>query len=99
MQQRLSARNRNCWSPALIDRAETFLGRKLRLEYMRGILNLSTTSTRQIAAEQRLQHQHQRILLASLDFLLEDVSRRRPHLRNWYSHSSSLQLSISVSAS
>src|ERR1700690_2713977 len=55
---------------------------------MRGILNLPPARTSQIAAEQRLQHQHQRILLASLELLPEDVSCHRPHLRNWYPHSS-----------
>src|SRR5579863_8996822 len=91
MKQRLTPRDRNRRRPALIDRPETFLGRELRLKHMRGILNLPATSTGQIAAEQRLQHQHERILFASLNLLLEDVTRHRPHLRNWHRHQSSLQ--------
>ena len=63
-----------------IHRAETFFGGKLLLQDVRGILNLAAAGARQIAAQQWLQHQHERIVLASLQPLADDVGRRRPHL-------------------
>src|ERR1035438_208188 len=53
---------------------------------MRRILDLATTGACQIAAEQRLQHQHPWIALTAFDLLFEDVSCHRPHLGNWYTH-------------
>ena len=66
MQQRLAARDRHRRRAAFVHRAEAFLRRELRLQNMSGILDLAASGASQIAAEQRLQHQHQRILLASL---------------------------------
>ena len=60
MQQWLPARDRNRGRAALVHRAEAFFRRELRLQNVRGILNLAAAGTRQVAAEQRLQHQHQR---------------------------------------
>src|ERR1700685_4596869 len=88
MQQRLAARNRHSRRATFIDRPETFFRRKLRLQHMRRILNFPAARARQITAEQRLQHQHPRILLPSPELLPQDVTLRSPHLRNWYRHSS-----------
>jgi hypothetical protein len=38
------------------------------------IVDLAATGAGEIAAEQRLQHQHERIALAALDMLLDDVA-------------------------
>src|SRR5580704_11215239 len=80
MHQRLAARNRNHRRATLVYRPEALLGRQVLLEHVRRILNLAATGTRQVAANQRLP-------LPPLDSLLQDVSSRRPHLRNWYTHS------------
>src|ERR1035438_9752670 len=49
----------------------------------------------QIAAEERLQHQHQRIALAAFDLLLQDVRGDRPHLRNRNTHAVEPRLAFS----
>src|SRR6516164_8713335 len=70
-----------------INRLETFLRRKLALQHVRRILNLATTRTSQVAAVKRLEHEHQRILLLSVQLLLEDVTGYCPRLGYWYRHS------------
>src|SRR5664280_1000195 len=86
MHQRLAAGDGHHRRTALVHRAETFLGREVLLEHVRGILDLAASGASQIAAEERLQHQHQRIALAALDLLLQDVRSDRPHLRNRNTH-------------
>ena len=49
-----------------------------RLQNMRRILDLAAARARQVAAKQRLQHQHQRIPLAPRQLLLQHVARYRP---------------------
>ena len=48
---------------ALIDRPEALLGGQLALQDVGRVLDLAAAGAGQVAAEQRLQHQHQRILL------------------------------------
>src|SRR5579884_3128445 len=86
MQQWLATRNRHRRCAALFESLEALLGRELHFQHVPGILDLSAASTRQIATEQRLQHQDERILLAPLQLLFEDVSCHRPGLRNRYGH-------------
>src|SRR6266851_410440 len=86
MQQRFAAGDRNHRGSALFDRLEAVFGRKLRLQDVRGILNLAAAGARQIAAEQRLQHQHQRILLPAHQLLLQNISCNRPGMRDWDCH-------------
>src|ERR1035437_1811257 len=93
MQQRLAARNRNHRRAALLSRLEAFLRRELRLQNVRGILDLAASGARQVAAEQRLQHQHQGILLAPFQLLLQHVSCDGPCLRDRHCHSESPFLS------
>ena len=81
MHQRLAARDAHDGRAALLDRAETFLGRQLLFQDVRGILNFSAAGAGEIAAKQRLEHQDERILLASFQLLADDVGRHRPHLR------------------
>src|SRR5262249_54348624 len=64
----------------LVDGAEALLGSELLLENVARILDLSTAGASQIAPIQRLEHEHERVPLASLEFLLEDVTGDRPHL-------------------
>src|ERR1019366_4207097 len=78
----------------LVHRAETFLGRQVLLEHVRGILDLAATGASQVAAEQRLQHQHQRVALAALDLQRQDVRGDRPHLRNRNTHAVKTSLEL-----
>ena len=80
MQQRLAAGDRHHGRAALFDRGEALLGRELLLEDVRRILHLAAAGAGQVAAEERLQHEHQRIALVALEPVLEDVGCNRPHL-------------------
>ncbi len=48
--------------------SKAVFGRELRFEDVCRVLDLAAARTRQIAAKQRLQHQHQRVLLAAGNF-------------------------------
>src|SRR5258708_12822499 len=50
------------------------------------ILDLAATRARQIAPEQRFEHQHQRIPLTALDLLLQHIRSGGPHLGDWDWH-------------
>ena len=65
MHQRLAAGNGDHRRAALVHRAEAFLRREVLLEHVRRILDFAAAGARQVAAKQRLQHQHQRIALAA----------------------------------
>jgi hypothetical protein len=47
---------------------------------MRWILDLAASGTGKVAAEERFQHQHERVALPSLNLLFQDVGSNRPHL-------------------
>ncbi len=83
MHERLAAGDGDHGRAAFVDRAEALLGREVLLEHMRGILDFAAAGAGQVAAKQRLQHEHQRVALAPLQALLEDIRRDRPHLGNW----------------
>src|ERR1017187_7000587 len=55
---------------------------------MTRILNLSAAGAGQIAAIERLQHEHQGVALAALQLLLQDVAGDGPHLRRGNGHTS-----------
>ena len=80
MHQRLAAGDADHGRAAFFDGAEAFLGGELLLQNMGGILNFAAASAGEITAEQRLQHQDERIVLAALQPLADDVGGRRPHL-------------------
>ena len=86
MHERLAAGDGNHGRATLIHSAEAFLGRELFLEDVGGILDLAASGASQVAAKQRLQHEHERILLAPRKFLAQYVRRDRPHLRHGYGH-------------
>ena len=52
-------------------------GGEVLLEDVGGVLDLAASGAGQVAAEERLQHQHQRILLASGKLLPQHVAARR----------------------
>ncbi len=86
VQQRLAAGDRNHRGAALFDCLEALFRREFGLEDVRGILNLSAARTGEVAAEQRLEHQHERIPFAPAELLLQNISCNRPGLRDWDCH-------------
>jgi len=65
---------------------EAFFRRQLTLEDVRRVLDLSTSRTGEIAAEEYFEHYDERIPLTSSQLLLHDVCGDRPHLGNWHWH-------------
>ncbi len=59
---------------ALFNGGEALLGRELLFEDVRRILHLAAAGAGQVAAEERLEHQHKRIALVAGEALLEHVS-------------------------
>ena len=86
VQQRLPARDGDHGGAALLYRAEALLRGELSLQDVRRVLNLATAGTCQVAAKERLEHQHERILLPARELLLEYVSRYGPGLGDGYGH-------------
>ena len=78
--QRLAAGDGYHWRAALFHGFEAFFGRQFLLQDVSRILNLSTARASEIAPEQRLEHEHERVALTSLQLLLHDVRRDGPHL-------------------
>jgi hypothetical protein len=58
----------------------------LLLEDVGGVLDLSAAGTREVAAEQRLEHQDQGVALSPSELLPQDVRRNGPHLGNGNAH-------------
>src|SRR5262249_35926521 len=73
-------RDRHGRDAAFLDRAEALLGSQLLFQDMARILNLPAAGAGQIAAVERLEHQHERVPLPSLQLLAQDVSGDPPHL-------------------
>src|SRR5260370_1111138 len=86
MHERIAPRNRNHGSAALVHSLEAFLRCKLPLENVGGILDLATTGAGQVAAEQWLEHQDQRIAFSPGNLLPDHIAGHRPHLRNRNTH-------------
>ena len=63
--ERLAAGDGDGRDAAFVDRAEAFFRREMLLQNMAGILDFPASRARQIAAIERLQHQHERVPLAS----------------------------------
>lgn len=84
--ERLAAGDGNHGRAAFFDGAKTFFRSEIRFEDVGGILNLAASRAGQIAAEERLEHEHERVLLATGELLAQDVARNGPHLGygNWH---------------
>ncbi len=87
MDERLAARDRHHRRTALIDGVKAFLHRQAPVQDRIRVVNLAATETGEIATEQGLQHQHQRISLAPAELLLEQIcadahflQKRNPHV-------------------
>jgi hypothetical protein len=71
--QRFAARNGDHRRAALVDGVETLLHRQALVQDSVGIIDLAATDAGEIAAEQRFQHEHERVTLASGKPLPQDV--------------------------
>ncbi len=86
VQQRLAAGDGDHRGPALVDGLEAVGRRQLLLQHVGRVLDLPAPGAGQVAAEQRLQHQHQRVVLVAAELLAEHVAGHGPHLRDRYGH-------------
>src|SRR5665647_2599208 len=87
MDERLAAGNRHHRRAAFIDRVETLLDRQTLVEDWVRIVDLAAADTGEIAAEQRLQHQDERVALATHDPLLDEVGTDAHFLEKGNCHS------------
>ena len=69
--------------PALIHRAQRLLHAQPLLQDLLGIIDLAAARAGEIALEQRLQHQHQRITLHAAQLLGGDVLSNPVGLNQW----------------
>ena len=74
MDKRLTARDRDHRRAAFVDRLQALRDAEALVEDLVGIIDLAAAGAGQIAAEQRLQHQHQRITLAPRQMLADDIA-------------------------
>ena len=80
MHERFAAGDGDHGGAAFVDGAETLFRAQILLQDVGGVLDLAASGAGQVAAEQRLEHEHERVLLASGELLAEDVAGDRPHL-------------------
>ena len=73
VQQRLAAGDHHHRRAALVDRLHALGDRQALVQDFGRIVDLAAAGAGQVAAEQRLQHQHQRIALAADQMLLDDI--------------------------
>src|SRR5271156_840138 len=99
MHERLTARDGDHGSAAFVDGAETFFRSEIGFKNVRGVLNLAATRAGEIAAEQRLEHEHERVLLATGELLPKHIARHGPHLGYGNSHYWSVAPICSLSGS
>ena len=90
VQERLPPCDHHDGSAAFIDCGQTIDQRQSLIEDLVGIIDLAATSASQVAAEQWLQHQHQRITLAPPQRLRNDIGANLGHLQQRNSHFHSL---------
>ena len=90
VQQRLATGDRHHRRPALIDRIQRVLHRQPLVQDRRRIIDLPAPAASQIAPEQRLQHQNQRIALPAGNMLLDHIGAYTKHLFQGNRHSTPL---------
>ena len=74
MNQRLTACNRYDRRPAFVDCLHALLDAQTFIQDLIGVIDLAAARAGQIAAEQRLEHQHQRIALTPSQLLADQVA-------------------------
>src|SRR5213593_2271276 len=84
--QGLAARDRDDRRPALVHRPQALLDREVLLEDLRRILDLAAARAREVAAEEGLEHEDQRVARTAREPLPDHVARHRPHLRERHTH-------------
>ena len=73
MNQRFASGNGDHGSAAFVDRVEALLNRQSLVEDRIGVVDLAASRAGEVAAKQRLQHQHQRIPVAAGNPLPDEV--------------------------
>ena len=94
--QWLAARNGNHRRAAFFGGVEALLYRHPAVENGLGIIDLAAAGARQIAAEQGLQHENERIVLAAHKLLLEKIGTDPPFLEKRQNHCSTPALEITL---
>src|SRR6266702_7236547 len=84
--QRLAAGNRYHRRAALVSRVPALLRGHAAVEDRIRIIDLAAADAGEVAAEQRLQHQHERIAFAAKHFLLEQIAADTHFLEEGDSH-------------
>src|SRR3974390_845638 len=93
MEQRFAARDRRHRRAAFVDRLHALVIAQALIQYLVGIVDLAAARACEIAAEERLEHQNERIAFAAGQMLLEQVTANLGHLMNWNSHDMPRQFS------
>ena len=86
MEERLTTGDRHDRRATLIDRLETLLRREVRPQNLRRLLDLSTPAAGEIAAEEGLEHEHERVAMIATPPLAEDMPNDRDHLPDRNTH-------------
>ena len=73
VEQRLTAREHDDRGPAFVDCLHAIGNRQSLVQYLVRIIDLAAARTSEVTAKQRLQHQHQRVTLSTLQMLAQNV--------------------------
>ena len=84
--QRLAAGNRHHRRAAFVGGIPAFLRRHTAIEDRVGIVDLAAADACEVAAKQRLKHQHQRITLPAEQLLLHQIAADTHFLEERYCH-------------
>ena len=90
VQQRFAAGDADHRRTAFVGCVDALLDGEVLLQDRDGVLDLAAAGAGQVAAKERLQHEHERIALAPTEALLQHVAAYRHHLRRRNSHGTSL---------
>ncbi len=86
MNERLTAGDGDHRRAAFVGGVPAFLRCHAAIEDRVGIVDLAAADAGQVATEQRLQHQHQRIAFTAEQLLLEEVTADKQFLEEGYCH-------------
>ncbi len=82
VEQRLAAGDHHDRRAAFLDRPETFVDRQALVQDLVGIIDLAAAGAGEIATEQGLEHENERIALAPRKMLADHIGADFRHLRN-----------------
>ena len=86
VQQRLAAGDHDDRRAAFVDRFEAFRDAEALVQDRVGVIDLAAAGAGQVAAEQRLQHQHERVASDAAQMLPHDVGADTDLLVQWDGH-------------